>query len=125
MPRIQATITPKLSAIGKAFKGFNIGSSLQKQIERYAFAIEAGAKTTAPVLTGRLRASIMTDIGDLRAKVAPHVDYAGFVHEGTRFIAPRPFMIWGREQADSRGFGVQGITAGITSEIEGRISDIK
>lgn len=125
MPNIQAKITPELSAISRAFRDFKLGLSLQKQIERYAFAIEAGAKTTAPVDTGRMRASIMTDIGNLRAKVAPHVDYAAFVHEGTRFIAPRPFMIWGREQADSRGFGVQGITAGIKSDIEGKISDIK
>ena len=57
-----------------------------------AFLIERESKLRAPVDTGRLRASIFTTIRPFSAIVEPKVKYAIYVHEGTRFMRPRPFM---------------------------------
>ncbi len=58
-----------------------------------AFAVEAHAKTRAPVRTGRLRNSITTDVvKPLEAIVGPGVKYGKFVEFGTRYMAPRPYL---------------------------------
>ena len=65
-----------------------IGSALKKS----SFLIERESKKRAPVDTGRLRASIFTTLKPFTAIVEPKVKYAIYVHEGTRFTRPRPFM---------------------------------
>ena len=54
------------------------------------------AKRMAPVDTGRLRASItwqlLRDGDGLFARVGTDVEYAYYVHEGTRRMAGRPFL---------------------------------
>lgn len=118
MPNIQIRVNPSFQSIGHAFKLIQLGAALQRAIERFSFVIERESKKVTPVDTGRLRASIVTDIGNLRAKIAPHTNYAGFVHEGTRYMRARPFMMWGVEAAkgDMRIFGEE-----IKTEIEARI----
>lgn len=98
-------ITPSFEEIGNKFQKVNLERAIQNVIEKFAFSTERHAKKETPVDTGRLRASIMTDIGNLRARVAPHTDYAVFVHEGTRSIKGRPFMALGESQAESEIFG--------------------
>ena len=61
-------------------------------IKESAFLIERESKKRAPVDTGRLRASIFTTIRPFSAIVQPKVKYAIYVHQGTRFMRPRPFM---------------------------------
>ena len=68
--------------------------------------VERFAKQGAPVDTGRLRASIGGGtfkggsygkgegviFTDIEASIRPTVNYAVFVHEGTRYMTGRPFM---------------------------------
>ena len=61
-------------------------------IQKTAYLIERGAKVNAPVDTGRLRSSISASIRPMTATIAANVNYAVFVHEGTRYMASRPFL---------------------------------
>lgn len=126
----QIKITSNAGIVARALKEIDLGRALQEGIVRYAFAIEREAKILVSgellnVQTGRLRASIMTDIGNLRAKIGPHVSYAGFLHEGTRFITPRPFMTRGVDRANQSGEGVEGLTTAIKTEIDGKLKMVK
>lgn len=51
-----------------------------------------------PVLTGTMKSSIRPTILPLTATIAPHVKYAIYVHEGTKFMTGRPFMEWAVER---------------------------
>lgn len=88
------------------FKDFLRGSprafekALTNAIQKGAYLVERLAKQNAPVDTGRLRASIATSIIPFQATVQPHVNYAIFVHEGTRFMTARPFMHDAAEDVD-------------------------
>lgn len=77
----------------------SIGDALAKS----AFLVERNAKMNAPVDTGRLRSSIITEltpsIYPTMAKITPFVNYAIFVHEGTRFIKANPFMTRAKDQS--------------------------
>lgn len=99
MTNITIDIHPSLGAVGKAIASIKTGYALQKSIRKTAFLIERYSKRGTPVKTGRLRSSIGVDLGNLYARIAPHTNYAGFVHEGTRYMAARPFMRWGLERA--------------------------
>lgn len=57
---------------------------LQVFLRKAAFVAESNMKQEAPVDTGRLRSSIMTQIEPLRAAVGPTVTYAPYVEYGTR-----------------------------------------
>lgn len=102
---INIKITPSFEEIGKKFDKVNLTRAIQNVIDRFAFTVERKAKQEVPVDTGRLRSSITTDIGNLRARVAPHTDYAVFVHEGTRYMKGRPFMALGESMAETEIFG--------------------
>jgi phage gpG-like protein len=54
-----------------------------------------------PVRTGTLRRSETTRTEGNRGFVGTNVKYAPFVHEGTKFMAARPFFVEGIQ--DSRG----------------------
>ncbi len=109
MPNITVTITPDLKRIGKAIGSAELNKELHKIIEEFALLTERYAKQVTPVDTGRLRASIGTGFlissgitqGGV-ARVAPHTNYALFVHEGTKKMKARPFMKWGVEYAQGR-----------------------
>ena len=74
--------------------------AISRTIRASAFYVEAEAKPVTPVDTGRLRASIGADkIEPFEAIISPHTDYAIFVHEGTRYMRKRPFMLWGSKKA--------------------------
>lgn len=98
---IKVQIKPNVDQLVKRFEGFEqiLLQNLRDAIWGYALLVERGAKTFSPVDTGRMRSSIgvtfkIADKG-LSATVAPHVDYAFYVHEGTRYMKGRPFMEWG------------------------------
>lgn len=95
----------QLIALGKRFKKVDLQRGLQRGIEKFAFTIERFSKISSPIDTGRMRASIATDIGNLHARIAPHVRYAIFVHSGTKFMRARPFMRIGLEEAKVKLFG--------------------
>ena len=79
---------------------YEIKMELSNAIKKSAFLVETRAKEVTPVDTGRLRASITTAISGPEAIIAPHTEYAIFVHEGVGGRRPRPFMRWGVEQAE-------------------------
>ncbi len=93
-------INVALPGIETLFKNFGakpekLKAAMSRIIAGAALIIEGGAKKRTPVLTGRLRASITSDIKTDHAIVSPHTNYALFVHEGTKRMKPRPFMKWG------------------------------
>jgi hypothetical protein len=71
-------------------------------VGRHLFAtgklVEGAAKRRTPVDTGRLRASITTALFKvpydpyLACRVGTDVEYAPYVHEGTRYVTGRPFL---------------------------------
>lgn len=100
MPSININVDfSELEDLGKKFKRADLEPVLQGVIEAFAFASERYSKIATPVDTGRLRSSITTSIGNLEARIAPHTNYAIFVHEGTRYMRGRPFMAIGLNQA--------------------------
>ena len=70
----------------------NVLERLQKDIEKAALTLEKDAKENCPVDTGRLRASITTEIGKLEAEVGTNVEYAQSVEFGTSKQKAQPFM---------------------------------
>lgn len=94
-----------------------MASALDRSIKKIAFLIEGFSKQVTPVDTGRLRSSIHTVTGDLRASVGTNVDYAVFVHDGTKRMGGRPFMRQGLEQAEGE---IEGI---VSDEVERALKD--
>lgn len=66
------------------------------------------------IKTGRLRASIQTGrrITPTRGEIGPTVNYAIYVHEGTRYMRARPFLRAAVEKSDSmiQQFFTQAVT---------------
>lgn len=108
----------KLTNIAQVEKAFTNGGAQMKRDIRDAFnesVLFVGRATVNEITsmnavrTGRLRASVLGgnygggsfggNVGatfavgnDLHAEVGPTVDYAIFVHEGTKFMRGRPFL---------------------------------
>src|SRR5690242_18761686 len=62
-------------------------------VRKTAFTIEAKGKINCPVLTGALRNSIQTTVeSDMKATVGTPLEYAPYVHDGTRHMEGRPFL---------------------------------
>ena len=99
-----------------------MAKNLLKAIRQSAARVEYEAKLktatkTTPVDTGRLRASIIFEgkggyifkkvrygieamgVTEYEAVVSAHTDYADAVHEGTKYMRGRPFMVWAMERA--------------------------
>ena len=67
--------------------------NLSGAIKRVAYKVQGQSQRITPVKTGFLRRSHTTTFETgLRATIEPTASYAGFVHEGTRFMKPRPFL---------------------------------
>lgn len=79
---------------------------VQNVIFKGALLVEKYGKIYSPVDTGRMRASISSDISPIKATIAPHVNYAVFVHDGTRFITGRPFMTQAATAVDAQIPGI-------------------
>ena len=80
------------------------------------------SKLRTPVRTGRLRASEKVKLSvaapfPQTIEIGTNLEYAEFVHEGTRFMEARPFFVWGFEDAES---DIQGFYDEAGEEIERR-----
>ena len=119
MTDIKITFRPTLEALAKKFGNINIQSFMQTQIRALAFTVEGEAKMVTPVDTGRLRASIrvLPSLRTLEATIAPHTEYATYVHEGTRYMRGRPYMYWGAKKA------VVGLDDRLSKGLESLIQD--
>lgn len=70
-----------------------------KAIIASIIAVDRESKKRSPVDTGRMRSSIQhRKIDALTGEVKTGVNYAIYVHEGTRYMSGRPFL---REAIDS------------------------
>jgi HK97 gp10 family phage protein len=98
---IRLRFEPPLSEIANKFRNIDIEGFLSRKIRELAFLVERESKIVSPVKTGRMRASIrvMGSGQKFRQIIQPNVDYAIFVHEGTRYMKGRPFMFWGATTA--------------------------
>jgi hypothetical protein len=74
----------------------HIEAEMRRRLDRTGFTILGLSKPITPVLTGRLRSSTRHEVQDdprgLRLVVGTDVRYAPFVHDGTRYMPPRPFL---------------------------------
>lgn len=72
----------------------NTRRAVREAVALTALLTESDAKLFAPVDTGRLRASIHTNISEngLRAEVVAQTDYAIFLETGTRRQRAQPFL---------------------------------
>lgn len=72
---------------------------MQEAMTRIVLTVEGKAKRVTPVDTGTLRRSITHRVESAgeRGVVGTNVEYAPFVHEGTRRMAARPFLVQGME----------------------------
>lgn len=123
MIQVNVKFDPSLEELGKRFNNVNIKGVVQNAIEEFAFLTERESKLVTPVDTGRLRSSIITDIGNLQARIAPHVYYATYVHEGTSRMKARPFMSIGLSRAEMRLFtGKDPFSTAIEKEINSKLS---
>jgi len=98
-PTIQMEFRPDILKVRSAIGLIKLGAALQRGMTKFAFLIEGESKRETPVDTGRLRASISTDIGNLYARIAPHVAYAGWIHEGKMTRSGREIHIRGGGRA--------------------------
>lgn len=76
---------------------FGANGPLAVELYGLGLRVQSTAKRLCPVDTGRLRSSIQTtppfDEGDhITVSVGTNVEYAIFVHNGTRYMRGRPFL---------------------------------
>lgn len=83
-----------------------VAKILQNVIYKGSLLVERFGKQNAPVDTGRLRASISTDIHPLTATTSTNTNYARYVHDGTRYMRGRPFMTDAAKSAEGQIGGI-------------------
>jgi hypothetical protein len=66
--------------------------ALSVAIKTAVFLVQGKSMVNTPVLTGRLRASTYSKFQPLRGEVGTNTNYDRFVHDGTRFMAGRPYL---------------------------------
>jgi len=117
MPDVRITFKPSLSKLAGKFGSVKVDNFLRTKIRELAFLVERESKKVTPVDTGRLRASIrvLPVVRFLEEVIQPHIDYAIYVHEGTRYMRARPFMYWGAKSA------VRGVEAKLSKDLESLI----
>lgn len=107
--KIEIQVKPTFDQLAERFKGFEeiLLGKLREGLYGFGLLVERGSKQYSPHDTGRMRASIGTSMGiidkGLTTYVQPNVDYAIYVHEGTRYMVGRPFMKWGLDAYHEQG----------------------
>lgn len=92
------TVTVRLRSDAGVIRSFLASSTgpVAQDLSRRALRVESRAKVLCPVDTGRLRASIRWRLvrrpSGLVAIIGTEVEYARWVHEGTRYRAGVPFL---------------------------------
>lgn len=87
-----------------------MGHEFEQAIKKSGFLVEGKSMINSPVRTGLLRMTHRVDFSGtgvkFKAEIMAMVNYAVFVHEGTRFMRARPFLRNAMESAEGT---VQGI----------------
>jgi hypothetical protein len=75
--------------------------NLNRAIQRSILFVQKQTLPVTPIDTGALRNSLIRGIkfGNLRGSIGTNLNYAGFVHEGTRFMKGRPYLKTGVEKS--------------------------
>ncbi len=73
---------------------------LNRAIEASIYQVAREADPYTPVLTGYLRANNDYQFRNLQGSLIKSADYAIYVHEGTRFMEARPFLVQGMKSAE-------------------------
>jgi HK97 gp10 family phage protein len=96
---VASSVSVKVEGVGGLLNSVKllvprIRQGVQQSIAEMALLVETDAKLFAPVDTGRLRASIHSDIAanGLSARVSAGTSYAVFVEFGTRYQRAQPFL---------------------------------
>lgn len=94
MPQVSVKIT-NLPQIKRAFNRapYLMAKELNEAIHKSVFAIGRDSRQNTPVDTGRLRASHREAFSSLRGEIGTHVEYDIFVHQGTRYMKARPYLL--------------------------------
>lgn len=80
------------------FAPTKVGKEIEDGLKKSIVIVEREAKRsittgrTRAIDTGRLRASHFSRVKGLTGEIFPTVNYAIFVHEGTRFMRSRPWL---------------------------------
>lgn len=125
MTQVIINFSPTLAKLGSTFKGIDLTAKLREIILDFAYLVESYSKQVTPVDTGRLRASIGTSLftTGIGAIVQPNTHYAGFVHEGTKYMRARPYMQWGVDFAKTKIEGGQ-IASRLDEELRRKLSHL-
>lgn len=76
---------------------------IRRSIKRIGLIVERESKKVTPVKTGNLKRSITSVmIGEDTVAIGTSVKYGLYVHEGTRYMTKRPFLVWGIENGSQR-----------------------
>ena len=75
---------------------------VNKAIKVSIFDVQAKAVPMTPIKSGDLRRSYTTTFSNLRGILWPNIEYALYVHEGTRYMRGRPYLTDGLRSAQSK-----------------------
>lgn len=106
MSNISVTIDSKKFDSWTRSAPAQIERALTAIIRKSTYLVERYAKIESPVDSGRLRASIFNIVSTTSASVSTNTNYAQFVHDGTRYITPNPFMLRAAEQLENELDGI-------------------
>lgn len=94
MPSIEVKITnlPQIRAAFSKSPALMV-RELNTAIKKSIFAIGRQSRVNTPVATGRLRSSTLEKFANLMGEVGTHTNYDIYVHQGTRFMNARPYLL--------------------------------
>lgn len=70
-----------------------MAKELNTAIKKTTLFIMGKSMVNTPVDTGRLRSSTYSRFGNLQGEVGTNTNYDVFVHNGTRFMKARPYLL--------------------------------
>lgn len=84
LPQIKAAFNKAPALMSR-----NLNTAIKKSI----FVVQGKSMMNTPVDTGALKASHTTTFDNLKGSVFTNKNYDIFVHDGTRYMKGRPFML--------------------------------
>lgn len=111
-------VSIKIKNLPQIRSAFGMAPSLMKRnlntaIRKAVFTIGRTSRILTPVDTGRLRASHREQFRDMYGEIGTHTIYDVFVHEGTRYMRPRPYL---RTAVTKHDFEIQGFFKGAVQD---------
>lgn len=99
-------IAVRIKNIADIKRAFSMAPTLMAKelniaIREAVLTIGRRSRINTPVDTGRLRSSTYEQFTNLKGEIGTKVEYDIFVHEGTRFMAGRPYLRRAVEASDA------------------------